>query len=193
VDGRLTSADATNITRRRLLKSTAAFVTSSIFPNIIHANNTHSLENTSSRNLAFINLHTNEELNCCYWKDGNYLAEGLSQIDQILRDHRAEEVHSIDQSLLDLLHIVHQMSNSTAPIHVISAYRSAKTNNLLRKNSKGVAKRSLHMQGKAIDIRIPDVTLTQLHKNAISLQAGGVGYYAKSNFIHLDIGRPRTW
>ncbi len=191
--GCLRSTDTPNKSRRNLLKSTAAVITSSIFPHIIQANSTTSIENASTRNLAFINLHTQEELSCCYWKDGNYLNHGLTQIAQILRDHRAEEAHEIDHSLLDLLHIVHEMSGSTAPIHVISAYRSAKTNNLLRKNSQGVAKKSLHMQGRAIDIRIPDVSLEQLQKNAIALQAGGVGYYAKSNFIHLDTGRPRTW
>lgn len=187
------SADATNLNRRRILKYTAAVITSSFFPQIIQANSANSLETTSARNLTFINLHTKEELSCCYWKDGRYLTNGLTQIDQILRDHRAEEVHAIDQSLLDLLHIVHQLSGSTAPFHVISAYRSEKTNNFLRNNNQGVAKRSLHMQGKAIDIRLPDVKLDLVHKNAISLQAGGVGYYAKSNFLHIDTGKPRSW
>ena len=191
--GRLKSADSTYLSRRNILKSTALVLTGSIFPHIIQANSTNILETASTRSLNLVNLHTNEELSCCYWKDGNYLSGSLAQIDQILRDHRAEEVHSIDQTLLDLLHFVHEMSGSTAPIHIISAYRSEKTNNFLRNKSQAVAKRSLHMQGKAIDIRIPDVKLDQLRKNAIALQAGGVGYYAKSNFIHLDTGRPRTW
>ena len=99
----------------------------------------------------------------------------------------------MDTSLLDLLHTIHQTTGSSAPFHVISGYRSPHTNKKLRKQDNGIAKRSLHMQGKAIDIRLPDVELKYLRDAAISLQAGGVGYYSKSNFIHIDIGRPRSW
>ena len=99
----------------------------------------------------------------------------------------------MDPQLLDLLHLLHRKTESNAPFHVISGYRSPKTNARLRSASNGVAKRSLHMQGKAIDIRLPDIKLSRLRDAAISLQAGGVGYYAKSNFLHLDTGRPRSW
>ena len=175
--------------RRSFLKCSAALAASSTFPQIIHA----STERSSERTLEFINLHTDETLRCCYWANGEYDPRGLNEINHILRDHRANEVNEIDTSLIDLLHILHETTDSKAPFHIISGYRSPHTNEKLRNQSNGVAKRSLHMQGKAIDIRLPDVELTRLRDTAISLQAGGVGYYAKSNFIHVDIGRPRSW
>ncbi len=175
--------------RRSLLKCSAALVASSTFPQLIHAN----ADKSSERTLEFINLHTDETLRCCYWADGEYDPSGLNEINHILRDHRANEVYDMDASLIDLLHTLHKMTESKAPFHIISGYRSPQTNEKLRNNSNGVAKRSLHMQGKAIDIRLPDIELTQLRDAAISLEVGGVGYYAKSNFIHLDIGKPRNW
>ena len=138
-------------------------------------------------------MHTDETLSCCYWRDGDYDFTSLAKIDHILRDHRAEEVYAIDRQLLDLLYTLQSHAGSNAPYEVISGYRSPQTNAKLRSSSSGVAKRSLHMQGKAIDVRLPDVPLTTLRKLAISLDAGGVGYYAKSNFLHLDMGRPRNW
>ncbi len=180
---------ATQNTRRNFLKCTTAIAVSSIFPQVIHANSS----SFSERTLEFINLHTDESVRCCYWENGEYNHESLAEINHTLRDHRANEVAEMDVSLLDLLHLIHKTSGSQAPFHVISGYRSALTNEKLRKQGNGVAKRSLHMQGKAIDIRLPDVELQQLRDVALSLKAGGVGYYAKSNFIHVDIGRPRSW
>lgn len=168
--------------------SSAATV-ASIFSPLIHANT----KLTSEKTLSFINLHTDEALSCCYWADGKYNPSGLAEINHILRDHRANEMIDMDTKLLDLLYILHQAVDSNSPFHVISGYRSPHTNNKLRKQDKGVAKRSLHMQGKAIDIRLPDVELKHLRDTAISLQAGGIGYYSKSNFIHIDIGKPRSW
>ena len=111
----------------------------------------------------------------------------------MLRDHRSDELTAMDPSLLDLLYNLQQKTQGHGPFHVISGYRSPSTNNKLRKNSKGVAKKSLHMQGRAIDIRLPGSELKTLQHAALSLQAGGVGYYPKSNFIHLDTGRVRFW
>ncbi len=183
------SPDSTNVNRRKLLKCSAAVAAVAAFPQLIQA----SIKNYSERSLDFINLHTNEKLSCCYWKNGQYNLKKLAEINYLLRDHRAEEIYSIEPSLLDLLHVLKQATGSRAPFHVISAYRSPKTNERLRNSGRGVAKRSLHMQGKAIDIRLPDIELTQLRKTAVALQAGGVGYYAKSNFLHIDVGRARTW
>ena len=175
--------------RRSFLKCSAALAASSTFPQIIHANT----DRSSERTLEFINLHTDETLSCCYWSNGEYDANSLSEINHILRDHRANEVYEIDAKLIDFLHVLHKTTDSKAPFHVISGYRSPHTNEKLREQTNGVAKRSLHMQGKAIDIRLPDVELSHLRDAAISLQAGGVGYYAKSNFIHVDIGKNRSW
>jgi len=147
----------------------------------------------SFKNLAFYNTHTHERLHICYCRNGKYDIKALSKINFILRDHRSGEVKAIDFQLLDLLHALSHKSNPQQPFHVISGYRSPATNKKLRKSSTGVAARSLHMQGKAIDIRIPGFKTRQLRNVARKLKAGGVGYYAKSDFVHVDVGRVRYW
>ncbi len=183
------SRNPIDLNRRKLLKSSAVVFASTSFPQIIKAKQNPQ----AARSLEFLNLHTNESIECCYWKDEQYDVASLDKINQVLRDHRTDEIYTIEPSLLELLHTLHNTVGSTSPFHVISGYRSPASNKKLRKNSNGVAKRSLHMQGKAIDIRLPDINLSQLRDTAISLQAGGVGYYASSNFIHLDVGRTRNW
>lgn len=147
----------------------------------------------TERAVSLHHLHTGESLKQVYWADGEYLDDGLAQINKLLRDHRTGDVHAIDPGLLDALHRLHEQVGGKKAFHIISGYRSPKTNNLLRGNSSGVAKKSLHMQGKAIDVRLPGHDLKHLHKAARTLRAGGVGYYAKSGFIHLDTGRVRYW
>lgn len=151
------------------------------------------LTSDADRTLAFQNLHTNENIECRYWSGGAYDPVALEDIAFVLRDHRADEVNDIDTGLLDLLTLVRRKLDVREPYHVISGYRSPKTNARLRARSNGVAKKSLHMQGKAIDVRLPPVPLTELRQVALDLKAGGVGYYPKSGFVHLDVGRPRFW
>ena len=178
-----------NRNRRKFLihASTSALAVS--FPQLILANSSAPKEKT----LSFLNLHTNETLQCCYWKNNQLNLDALAKINHILRDHRTQEVAQIDHQIIDMLHTLHSLTESRAPFEIISGYRSPKTNQALRKSTSGVAKRSLHMQGKAIDARLPDIELKKLRNVAISLQAGGVGYYSKSGFLHLDTGRPRNW
>ena len=145
------------------------------------------------RALSFLNLHTSETLAVTYWADGDYLAESLSAIDNVLRDFRSGEVKAIDTRLLDLLYSLQDTMETTEPFHVISGYRSPNTNQKLIDAGRGVAKRSLHMRGMAIDIRLPGRKLGAVYQTARAMQAGGVGYYEKSNFIHVDIGRVRYW
>lgn len=145
------------------------------------------------RRLRFHNLHTGENLDLAYWVQGNYVPESLAEINHVLRDFRNDQVAAIDPQLLDLLNRVDLALGSAQPFQVISGYRSPATNQMLRENSSGVAKHSLHMEGKAIDIRIPGVALANLRKTGLALQAGGVGYYPASDFVHLDVGRVRTW
>jgi uncharacterized protein YcbK (DUF882 family) len=147
----------------------------------------------AERRLNFYNLHTGERLSATFWADGNYVAAELAAIDHLLRDHRTGEVAQIDTTLLERLHGLQQHFGRHDTYHVISGYRSPKTNAALRSGSNGVAKRSLHMQGRAIDIRLPGVTTATLRKAALAQKAGGVGYYPKSGFIHIDTGRPRFW
>jgi len=146
------------------------------------------------RALAFHNTHTGERLRATYWADGRYDKGALREIDHLLRDHRSNSVRRIDRKLLDQLFVLRNKLTTTRPVHVISGYRSPKTNALLRKKGGGgVARRSQHMLGKAIDIRVPSRSLNKVRLAALSLQAGGVGYYPGSNFVHLDTGRVRRW
>ncbi len=143
--------------------------------------------------LSFYNIHTKEVLETCYRKNGKLVFYGLKQIDHIMRDHRTREIKPVDPQLLDLLHRIVSVTQPHAPINIISGYRSPRTNAALRKITTGVARKSLHMQGRAIDIRIPGHPTYFLRELAIKLKAGGVGYYPKSDFVHLDTGRVRTW
>ncbi|MGP1253899.1 MAG: DUF882 domain-containing protein [Kiloniellales bacterium] len=145
------------------------------------------------RALAFRNLHTGETLETIYWADGSYRHDGLEQINHILRDWRTGDLEQMDPALLDLLHSLQATLDARGPFHVISAYRSPKTNAALASKSNGVARKSFHMRGMAIDIALPDRDLTALRDAAWRLQRGGVGYYAKSGFIHVDTGRVRRW
>ena len=145
------------------------------------------------RILRFQNIHTGEKLSATYWADGSYIAEEIAAIDRVMRDHRSKEVMAMDHNLYDLLYTLQQQVEKPGTFQIISGYRSPASNNKLRGTSKGVAKRSLHMRGKAVDIRLPGVELKHLRQAALNLRAGGVGYYPKSNFIHVDTGRPRFW
>ena len=145
------------------------------------------------RALGFYNTHTDETLETVYWAKGKYLPGGLQEINRILRDHRTGDVHRMDERLLDLLYLLQAKTGRKDRFHIISGYRSPATNAMLSTRSTGVAKRSYHMQGKAIDIRLPGYDLEKLHQAALSLKAGGVGCYTSSNFIHVDVGPVRHW
>lgn len=145
------------------------------------------------RSLSFYNLHTDETLKTTYFERGRYLPDALAQINYILRDFRANEIKPIDPKLLDLLVAVRDRIGTNAPFDVISGYRSPATNAMLHAKSEGVASHSMHVQGKAIDVRLPGHDLTTLRDAALSLHVGGVGYYPKSDFVHIDTGRPRWW
>ena len=145
------------------------------------------------RSLAFLNTHTGERVRCEYWCDGDYVADALREVDHVLRDHRSGDVIAIDPRLLDLLHAIRQRLDTPAAFEVISGYRSPATNAALAAQGRGVATRSLHTQGKAIDIRLPGRDLATLRAAALELAGGGVGYYPRSNFVHMDTGRVRAW
>ena len=145
------------------------------------------------RKLSFYNTHTKESLEVYYYIQGTYQPMALKNINHTLRDHRTDEIKSIDINLLNLLYSIRKKLNISEPFHIISGYRSPETNEFLYTSSKGVAKNSLHMHGKAIDFRLPDISLPVLRRTAITLKAGGVGYYPCSNFIHIDVGPIRYW
>ena len=176
------------ISRRHFLAGCTALACSSIAPSVFAT-----LNREKERQLAFRHLHTGERGNIVYWARGEYLSKNLQQVDHLLRDHRTGECTKMDKDLLDLLFKLQLSLGETGEFQIISAYRSPKTNKMLRSKSGGVAKRSLHMLGKAVDIRLSGVKLKKLHTAAIALKAGGVGYYPKSDFIHVDTGRVRYW
>ncbi len=146
------------------------------------------------RFISFYNKHTGEAVRAAYWApQEGYIDQSLREISYILRDHRNGRVKSIDPKLLDQMYALQLKLSPRQPIQVISGYRSPETNAMLRRRSRRVAKDSLHMRGMAVDIRMPDRRVSELYRTARSLQAGGVGYYPSSNFIHLDTGAVRTW
>jgi uncharacterized protein YcbK (DUF882 family) len=143
--------------------------------------------------LSFYNTHTGESIDACYFKQGSYCKEALDRINFILRDHRARKVHPIDVHLLDQLHAIKRKVRVDAPFHVISGYRSPATNGMLRRTTSGVARTSYHTSGRAIDIRLPGYHTKRLRHLCIAMKSGGVGYYPKSDFVHIDTGPVRSW
>ena len=146
-----------------------------------------------ARSLSFVHTHTGEALRAEYCGQGGYEANCLAQVDHFLRDFRNGEIHPIDPHLLDILYELQVRANRAATYEVISGYRSPRTNAALHKLSRGVAEHSLHLQGRAIDVRMEGFPTSKLRDLALSLRRGGVGYYARSDFVHIDTGRVRTW
>ena len=148
------------------------------------------------RVLSLFHTHTGERLKIAYCCDGEYQPEALAQLNHLLRDFRVNEEKAIDPKLFDLLHELGGTLETDSPFHIISGYRSPRTNSMLQERGgshSGVASKSLHMVGKAMDIRVPGVKLDQLRAAATSLKLGGVGFYPSSNFVHVDTGRVRYW
>jgi uncharacterized protein YcbK (DUF882 family) len=142
--------------------------------------------------LSFYNLHTGESLKkCIFWAQGKYNSEGLKDLHKLFRDHRTNTVREIDRDLLHLLHKIHRSLGTIEPFHLISGYRSPKSNAMLNSRSRGVAKNSLHVYGKAADVEVPGRSLKQLQSAAKVLRSGGVGRYTQ--FVHVDTGRVRYW
>ena len=145
------------------------------------------------RQLKFYNLHTSEKLNIVYYEKGRYIPQALAEIDYILRDYRQNVVKSMSPALLDLVTAIRHKLGTDAEVEIISGYRTAQTNAMLAARSDGVAHHSLHMDGLALDWRVPGRTLDQLHRVALAMRGGGVGYYPSSDFVHTDVGRVRYW
>jgi uncharacterized protein YcbK (DUF882 family) len=145
------------------------------------------------RLLSFVHTHTSERLTVAYFADGRYLEDGLDRLRSFLRDHRTGDEHPIDPGLYDLLNDLRLATGARSPFRVISAYRSPRTNLMLREKSHGVAGGSLHLQGRAIDVRLADVDSAVLRDAAVELARGGVGYYRGPDFVHVDTGRVRRW
>ncbi|MGL4754450.1 MAG: DUF882 domain-containing protein [Aeromonadaceae bacterium] len=177
------------ISRRRLLLGGACLMATSLLPDVALASPT-----APARLLRFYNPNTGERVSACYWEKGRYVRDGLLEFSWLFRDYRADDAQIlIDAKLFDQLFELQRKLGSQKEIHVVCGYRSEQTNARLRQKSRAVAKQSLHMTGQAVDIRIPGVDVSRIRKAALALNAGGVGYYPRSNFVHMDTGPKRHW
>ena len=144
--------------------------------------------------LRLFHTHTNERIDVVYRVGDNYVPSAIDQLDEFLRDHRTGDVIQLDRRVFDLLHdLTAAAGRPEAEIDIICGYRTPWSNNFLRTTTVGVAQHSLHMQGEAIDIRMPGVSTARLRDVALTLHRGGVGYYPESRFVHVDVGRVRRW
>ena len=157
------------------------------------AQNAVGAQSSATRRIALRNVHTGEALDVVFRRGDEYVAEAMSAIQAHLRDYRSGAQHPVDPALMDYLYEVAQHAGVEPVFTVISGYRSPQTNAMLRERSSGVSSHSLHMEGRAIDVRLAGVDCARLSDEALHLRRGGVGYYGKSDFVHLDTGRFRTW
>jgi uncharacterized protein YcbK (DUF882 family) len=185
-------ADGTNkVSRRRFLKRLACGSLLAMgIPNIVQAAFSGF---TAHKTLSLEHHHTGENLTLTYYEQGRYIHGALEEISYFMRDYHNGAVHSIDPALLDQLYDVKLLLGVNKPFHIVSAYRSPETNASLRRHSRGVARQSLHMEGRAIDIRMEGMSANTIRNAALMVQNGGIGFYPRSNFVHLDTGELRTW
>jgi uncharacterized protein YcbK (DUF882 family) len=175
--------------RRSFLKSSVVLASAVGMPALAKAAQPAPAERT----LRMYNTHTGESLRSVFWAEGQFIPDALKDINKLLRDHRNDKIAEMDPKLIVLLNDVSDKFGNNQVLHIISGYRSPESNAKLAAASNGVARHSMHMDGKAIDIRLPGKNLAQLHKAAMSMKAGGVGYYPDSQFVHMDTGRVRYW
>jgi len=186
----------TSAARRRFLRGAAALAACGLCAPALAAigDSPETGAATGPHRLQLEHLHTGESIDVVYAIDGEYLAEPLAALNHLLRDHRSGEVGVIAPALFDQLHRLQRLVAGTRPFHVVSAFRAAATNARLRaQRGAAVARHSLHLEGRAIDVRLPGVPLATLHRAALSMGAGGVGFYPRARFLHLDTGAVRRW
>ncbi len=175
--------------RRSFLKTSVVLASALSLPAMVRA----AAAAPHERVLRLYNTHTGESIKSLFWAKGQFIPDALQDINKLLRDHRSNTIAPMDPQLLLLLEQVSNKFGSRDSLHIISGYRSPETNAKLAEASGGVAKHSMHLEGKAVDIRMPGHDLADLHNFAMSLKGGGVGYYAASQFVHMDTGRVRKW
>ncbi len=183
----ITMNENNQLSRRHFLKGMAAAAVCTAMPGISSV-----CDAAVRQELSFYHTHTCETLTIPYPVAQGYERNVMDEINYFLRDFRTGDLHDIDPCLLDILYLI-KKSTGGHVYEVISGYRSPATNRMLRRRSHGVARRSLHMKGKAIDIRLTGVNTMTLRNCALALKRGGVGYYRKSDFVHVDTGRFRFW
>lgn len=147
----------------------------------------------SYRRVKLVSNRLGERVDTVYWIDGDYIPEALGEIDRLMRDWRLDQVKRVDRRVIDVMAAAHRKLDTPTPFEVISGYRSAQTNAMLRQSTRGVARNSYHIQAMAADLRLQGRSITQVARAAESLGAGGVGRYSRSAFVHVDSGPVRTW
>ena len=177
--------------RRSFLKSSAVLASVLGVPALARA--ASPLAMPHERTLRMYNTHTGESLRTVFWAEGQFVPDAMNDINKLLRDHRNNQVTQMDPKLLFLLDQVSNAVGASSVVHIISGYRSPASNQLLAEKTSGVARHSMHLDGKALDVRIPGRDLAALHKAALHAGGGGVGYYPDSQFVHMDTGRLRHW
>ena len=179
------------ITRRGLIR---AFAATAISAAPFYANAAAFLRGAGDvRRIAMYSSRTGEMINTIYWVEGDYITEALKEVNYFMRDWREDKAISIDTRTIDIIAASHSLLDAKEPYLLLSGYRTARTNALLRSRSRGVARKSLHIKGQANDVRLKTRTVNQIYKAALACNAGGVGKYSRSNFVHVDSGDVRTW
>lgn len=187
----MTEQNSTGLTRRGLL---SAFAATAVAAAPTYANAAGFLRGGGDiRRLRMHNGRTGERIDTIYWIEGNYIAEALREINIHMRDWRTGEAAQIDTRNIDIMAAAHRLLDTSQPYQLLSGYRSPQTNAMLRSQSSGVARNSLHMRGQAADLRVSGRSVNQIARAAISCKAGGVGKYSGSNFVHMDCGQVRSW
>ena len=180
-----------NLTRRALL---SAFSACAITAAPTYANAAGFLRGSGDiRKLSLYSRRSGERVDTIYWIDGEYVKEAVREISRIMRDWRRNEIRNIDLRTIDLMAASHSILDTSEPFQLLSGYRSPQTNAMLRRRSRLVAKKSLHMSGQAADLRMGSRSARQISHAALSCKAGGVGTYSRSNFVHMDCGPLRAW
>lgn len=179
-------------TRRTILKAGALLTACVSMPGLAHASTSASFR-TNARALSLINPHTGDKLKTVYWEKGSYSNESLKDISYIMRDMHTGEMSPIDPRLIDILYSLRAKLETSKPFEIVCGYRTPRSNAFIYKHEKGVGKNSYHMYGRAVDIRLADRSASQIQHAAWSLQKGGVGYYPKAGFVHIDTGGIRRW
>ncbi len=189
----LAATPVPSLSRRRVLLGCGALAVGALWAGRVRAEDAQTVAGGATRWLELHNTHTSEVLSVAYRSAGEFVATALDRLQWLLRDHRANESHPIDAQLFDQLADLAEVAGVEPRYEIISGYRSPATNSKLADASSGVARRSLHMDGRAIDVRLKGVACDSLRDLALTAARGGVGYYRHSDFVHLDTGRVRTW
>ena len=179
------------VTRRGLLR---AFAATTLVAAPTYTNAAGLLRGAGDiRRLKMVSTRTGEKIDTIYWIEGQYIKDAVREISIFMRDWRLNDVKQIDPRAIDILAATHNLLDTSEPYKLLSGYRTAKTNAMLRSRSRSVARNSLHIKGQAADIRLTSRSVSQLSKAAVACKAGGVGRYYRSNFVHVDSGDVRTW